>query len=299
MRLVTFLHQGQPRLGAQVVCHSQAYVLDLHRAEPALPSDMLTFLNAGTAALELARQTLAKVDTVATDSLALLPDSAVTLLAPVPRPGKVIGVGHNYVGHIGQDRTAPPEYPTLFCKPVTTVCGPEAPIVVPRTTVQVDFEAELAVILERGGRHIPEAEALSYVAGYAAFNDVSARDYQKRSSQWMIGKAFDTFAPLGPALVTVDEVPDPHALELTLTLNGVERQRANTRHFIFSIPYLVNYLSAVMTLEPGDVIATGTPAKLPAAPETPPFMQPGDVVAVTLEKIGTLTNPVVAEAAGH
>jgi 2-keto-4-pentenoate hydratase/2-oxohepta-3-ene-1,7-dioic acid hydratase in catechol pathway len=290
MHLVTFQDQGQAKLGAQLTRHAQHYVLDLHQTEPALPGDMLAFLNAGEAALALARQTLAA------DNLALRPESEVTLLAPVPRPGKIICVGHNYVGHIGQDRTTPPEYPTLFCKPATVICGPEAPIIVPRVTTQVDFEAELAVIVGRCGRHIPEAEALDYVAGYAAFNDVSARDYQKRTSQWMLGKAFDTFGPLGPALVTADEGLNPHALELTLTLNGVERQRANTRDFIFSIPYLIYYISTVMTLEPGDVIATGTPAKFPAAPETPPFMQPGDVVAVTLEHIGTLTNPVVAEA---
>lgn len=295
MRLVTFQHAGKIRLGAQLVCQAQPCVLDLHQAEPALPEDMLAFLRDGPAALELARQALA----TPVEGPALLPEAAVTLLAPVPRPGKVIGVGHNYIGHLGQGRTAPAEYPTLFCKPATTLCGPGAPIVVPRATAQVDFEAELAVILGRAGHHIPEARALDYVAGYAAFNDVSARDYQKRTSQWMLGKAFDTFGPLGPALVTADEVGDPHALELTLTLNGVERQRANTRDFIFSIPYLIRYLSAVMTLEPGDIIATGTPAKLPAVPETRPFMQPGDVVAVTLEKIGTLTNPVVAEAAGR
>ncbi len=291
MRLITFEHNGQTRLGAQLTRNAQAYVLDLNRAQPALPDSMLAFLRGGEATLALARQTLAEAG-----EAALIPQADVTLLAPVQRPGKIICVGHNYVGHLAGDKTTPPDYPTLFSKPVTTICGPGAPILKPRVTDEVDFEAELAVIIGRAGRYIPEATALDYVAGYAAFNDVSARDYQKRTTQWMIGKAFDTFGPLGPALVTRDEAPDPHTLELTLTLNGVERQRSNTKYFIFSIPYLVAYISTIMTLEPGDVIATGTPAKLPSAPDTPPFMRPGDVVTVSIEKIGTLTNMVVAEA---
>lgn len=291
MRLITFQYEGQIRLGAQIMRDAQAYVLDLNWAQPALPDSMLAFLQGGAAMLALARQTLA----VGPDA-ALIPEKGVTLLAPVQRPGKIICVGHNYVGHLAGDKTTPPEYPTLFSKPVTTICGPGGSILMPRVTDEVDFEAELAVIIGRVGRYIPEAAALNYVAGYAAFNDVSARDYQKRTTQWMIGKAFDTFGPLGPALVTADEIPDPHALELTLTLNGVERQHSNTKHFIFSIPYLVAYISTVMTLEPGDVIATGTPAKLPSGPDTPPFMRPGDVVTVSIEKIGVLTNTVVAES---
>ena len=159
----------------------------------------------------------------------------------------------------------------------------------------MDFEAELAVVIGRGGRCIPEAEAMDHVAGYTIANDVSARDYQKRTSQWMIGKAFDSFCPLGPALVTADEVPDPYTLELVLTLNGAERQRANTADLIFSIAFLISYLSAVMSLEPGDLILTGTPAKLPSGPETPAFMRPGDIVEITIDRLGTLRNPVVAE----
>jgi acylpyruvate hydrolase len=290
MRLITFQYEEQIRLGAQLTHDGHPYVLDLNRAQPALPDNMPAFLHGGESALALARQTL-----MASPQTALIAEKDVRLLAPVQRPGKIVCVGHNYVGHLAGQQTTPPEYPTLFSKPVTTICGPGAPILVPRVTAEVDFEAELAVIIGRTGRYIPETAALDYVAGYAAFNDVSARDYQKRTSQWMLGKAFDTFGPLGPALVTADEVPDPHALELTLTLNGVERQHTNTRHFIFSIPYLVAYISTVMTLEPGDVIATGTPAKLPSAADTPPFMKPGDAVTVSIEKIGTLTNMVMAE----
>jgi acylpyruvate hydrolase len=140
---------------------------------------------------------------------------------------------------------------------------------------------------------------MDYVAGYTVFNDVSARDYQKRTSQWMLGKSFDTFGPLGPALVTTDELPDPHCLELELAVNGVPKQRANTRDLIFSVPFLVAYLSTVMTLEPGDIIATGTPAKLPEAANPQRFLEPGDMVRVTIEKIGMLNNPVVAEVTGQ
>jgi acylpyruvate hydrolase len=279
-------------LGAQVTRQAQACVLDLNRAQPAVPDTMLAFLRGGETMLELARKTLAAGPAEAI----LIPEADAALLAPVPRPGKIICLGHNYYGHLDPGRTTPSEFPTLFSKPATTVCGPGAPIAVPFISNEVDFEAELAVVIGRTGRYIPEDGALDYVAGYTVFNDVSARDFQKRTSQWLQGKAFDTFGPMGPALVTRDEVPDPHALELSLTLNGVERQRANTRQFIFPIPHLLAYISAVMTLEPGDVIATGTPAKLPDSPPgTPSFMRPGDRVRVTIETIGTLENPVISE----
>src|SRR3972149_6102288 len=170
MRLITFQHKGQIRLGAQWTRNAQVYVLDLNRAQPALPDSMPAFLRGGETMLALARQTLAQ----ATEA-ALIAEADVTLLAPVPRPGKIVCVGHNYVGHLASEQTTPPEYPTLFCKPVNTICGPGAPIVMPRVTDEVDFEAELAVIIGRPGRYIPEAAALDYVAGYAAFNDVSAR----------------------------------------------------------------------------------------------------------------------------
>jgi acylpyruvate hydrolase len=288
MRLVTFKYQGQERLGAQLIRENGIFILDLHTAQPALPADMLLFLHAGAATLELACETLA-----CADAAALLPENDVTLLAPVPRPGKILCLGHNYLGHIGSGRTEKPEYPTIFSKTPNTVTGHGQPIVIPPVTGQVDFEAEMAVIIGQRGRNIPEAEAMNYVAGYSICNDVSARDYQKRTTQWMIGKSFDTFAPLGPALVTPDEVPDPYNLELSLTLNGIERQRTNTGNLIFSIAYLIAYLSAVMTLNPGDILMTGTPAKLPAAPDTASFMRSGDVVEITITKLGTLRNPVV------
>lgn len=285
MRLVTFEHHGQIRLGAQI----GESILDLNKANPALPADIFLLLSAGASALELAREALAKAKPEA-----FIPLSEATLHAPIPHPGKILCIGHNYKGHIGIGKTELPEYPNFFCKTANTITGHQQPILVPRVTSQVDYEAELAVIIGKRGHDIPEAEAMDYVAGYSIFNDVSARDVQKRTSQWFLGKSFDSFGPLGPALVTKNEVPDPHCLDLELTVNGVPKQRANTSDLIFSVPFLVSYLSQVMTLEPGDIIATGTPAKLPEAANPQRFLEPGDIVSITIETIGTLTNPVEA-----
>jgi acylpyruvate hydrolase len=283
MRLVTFEYHGQICLGAQV----GTSILDLNKANPDLPNDILLLLSAGASALDLARETLASAN-----AEQFIPESQVTLLAPVPHPGKILCIGHNYKGHIGIGKTELPEYPNFFCKTANTIIGHHQPIIVPRVTSQVDYEAELAVIIGKCGRDIPENEAMDYVAGYSIFNDVSARDYQKRTSQWFLGKSFDTFGPLGPALVTKDEVPDLHCLNLELTVNGVPKQRTNTSDLIFSIPFLVSYLSQVLILDPGDIIATGTPTKLPEAANPQRFLEPGDVVEITIEKLGILTNPV-------
>jgi acylpyruvate hydrolase len=283
MRLITFQHHGQIRLGAQI----GESILDLNKANPDLPADLILLLSAGASVLDLAREALAEANPAA-----LVPASAVTLLAPIPRPGKILCIGHNYKGHIGIGKTEIPEYPNFFCKTGNVITGHQQPILIPRLTSQVDYEAELAVIIGKRGRDIPEAEVMDYVAGYSIFNDVSARDVQKRTSQWFLGKSFDSFGPLGPALVTKDEVPDPHCLDLELTVNSVSKQRTNTSALIFSVPFLVSYLSQVLTLDPGDVIATGTPAKLPEAAQAQRFLEPGDVVEITIEKLGMLRNTV-------
>jgi acylpyruvate hydrolase len=225
-----------------------------------------------------------------------MPENELTLLAPIPRPGKILCLGHNYTGHIGIGKTELPEFPNLFCKTLNTIIGHNQPVVIPSVSVQVDFEAELMAVIGKRASSISESQAQACIAGYTIFNDVSARDYQKRTSQWMLGKSFDTFGPMGPALVTPDEVPDPYNLDLELTVNGIPQQRVNTRHLIFSVPRLISYISQVMTLEVGDVIATGTPSKLPEAAEHQHFLQPGDVVEITIEQLGTLRNPVVAHS---
>ncbi len=283
MRLVTFETKCEERLGAQV----GEVILDLNKAVPGLPPDMLRFLAGGKAAMELARKAIAPAD-----ETACLPLADVTLLAPVPRPGKILCIGHNYAGHIGIGRTEQPEYPNMFCKTANTIIGHRQSILIPRVSSQVDYEAELAVIIGKRGFEIPEAQSMAYVAGYSIFNDVSARDYQKRTNQWFLGKSFNTFGPLGPCLVTTDEVPNPHRLELELKVNGITKQHTNTADLIFNIPYLVSYLSQVMTLDPGDIIATGTPAKLPEAADPQRFLAHGDIVEISIENLGTLSNDV-------
>jgi acylpyruvate hydrolase len=286
MRLITFIPpHDAPHIGVWL---DSDMVLDLNRADSGMPSGMLAFLQAGTSSLALARRLAANPP-----AHALLPIAAVRLLAPIPRPGKIICMGHNYLDHIGIGRSAPAEFPNFFCKTANTVIGSGQPIVIPPVTEQVDYEAEMAVVIGRTVRNVTETEAMDYVAGYTIFNDVSARDYQKRTSQWFLGKSFDTFGPLGPALVTTDEVADPQGLQLSLTLNGNEMQRAHTSQMIFTVAAQISYLSQVLTLEPGDVLSTGTPAKTELARSLPPFMHAGDVVSITIEKLGTLTNSLI------
>ena len=289
MHLVSFVHDDAARIGALRERDGRQTVVDLNRAEPRLPSDMLDFLATGAEALALAERALS----VASPELAF-DRSAVTLKAPIPRPGKIICIGLNYRDHAEESNAAVPEYPTVFAKYASCVIGPGESIVIPRVTSQVDYEGELAVVIGRRARDVSEETALSYVAGYAPFNDVSARDYQMRTSRWTIGKTFDTFGPIGPALVTADEIADPHNLDIRVTIGGETLQSSNTRHLIFTIPQLIAYLSAVMTLEPGDVIATGTPAGVGAARKPQRWLQPGEVVRVEIKGLGALENPVVS-----
>jgi len=283
MRLVTFSHEDRERIGLQL----ESQILDLSRVSAEIPTDMRAFLSMGESLLAQTHEMLTHVK-----EAWLLAESDVTLLAPIPRPDKILCIGHNYQGHIGIGNTELPEYPNLFCKTVNTITGHNHPIIIPPVTQQADFEAELMVVIGKRAYRVTEEEAQTCIAGYTIFNDVSARDYQKRTSQWMLGKSFDTFGPMGQALVTPDEIPDPYALDLELTVNGVPQQRVNTKDTIFSVPYLISYISQVMTLEVGDVIATGTPSKLYEAAEQKRFLQSGDVVEITIEKLGKLRNIV-------
>lgn len=287
MKLVTLTLRGTPRLGALIARGAQNYILDLNRAQPDLPTDMLQFLQAGDAVLAAAQRALKTAD-----ERFLIPQAEAILLAPLPRPGKIVCIGHNYHGHTG---ATPPAYPDIFAKFNNVVIAPNQPIVIPRASDQVDYEGELAVVIGRRAKYVEQARALDFVAGYTIFNDVTARDCQNRTSQWTLGKSFDTFGPMGPALVTKDEIPDPGILDLSLTLNGQEMQRANTRQLIFSVPFLIEYITQAITLEPGDVISTGTPSGTGASRKPPVFMKPGDEVRVGIEKIGELGNPIVSE----
>ncbi len=221
---------------------------------------------------------------------------SATLLAPVARPPKIICVGLNYRDHAAESGLALPEVPTIFAKFPTAVIGPRQAIVLPRNSTRPDYEAELCVVIGKGGRHIPAARWREHVFGYTILNDVSARDFQMATSQWMIGKTFDTFAPIGPAIVTADEIADPHNLRISLELNGQTMQDSNTSNLIFKIPQLIEHLSSVFTLEPGDLIATGTPAGVGFARKPPVYLKPGDEVRIRIEGLGELVNPVVAEA---
>jgi len=217
------------------------------------------------------------------------------LLAPIPRPPKIICIGLNYRDHAAESNMAIPETPTVFSKYPTSVIGPGQPIVLPKNSTKPDYEAEFAVVIGKGGRYIDEANWREHVFGYTIVNDVSARDFQMATSQWMIGKTFDTFCPMGPAIVTVDEIEDPHNLPISLSIGGETLQDSSTRNLIFSVPRIIAYLSSVFTLEPGDVIATGTPAGVGFARKPPRFLREGDEVRVKIEGIGELVNPVLAE----
>ncbi len=291
MRLVTFLKDGEARLGALLPRAQGEAVVDLNQAEPRLPAELVAFLAAGAAARSLAEAVIAAPPPEAV----LMPDE-VALKAPILRPGKIICIGLNYHDHAAEAGVPVPDYPAVFAKYSNAVIGPGEAIVLPRISQQVDYEAELGVVIGRRAKGVAEADAPGYVAGYLAFNDVSARDFQNRTSQWTIGKTFDTFAPMGPALVTADEIPDPHNLNIRLSIGGEVLQNSNTRNLVFGVPTLVACLSAVMTLEPGDVIATGTPGGVGFARKPPRWLRPGDVVRVEIEGIGTLENPVIAES---
>src|SRR5580693_7358416 len=222
--------------------------------------------------------------------------SQITLLAPIPRPPKMICIGLNYRDHAAEMNLQIPDVPTIFSKFTNVVIGPGQPIVLPKASQKPDYEAEFAFVIGTGGRHIPAARAMEHVFGYTILNDVSARDFQMATTQWLMGKTFDTFAPMGPHIVSADEIPDPHALDISLTINGETLQHSNTRELIFKIPELVAHLSSVFTLETGDVVSTGTPAGVGVARKPQRFLRPGDEVLVRVERIGELRNPVVAES---
>ena len=221
------------------------------------------------------------------------PLEQVRLRAPVLRPGKIVCVGLNYESHRAEQGIKSPARPVFFVKSGNTLCGPGDPIVLPPNSKEVDYEAEFAVVIGKRGKGIPEEKVFEHIAGYTVLNDVSARDMQFSDGQWFRGKSCDTFAPTGPSLVTTDEIPHPHSLRISLTLNGQTMQDSNTGDLIFKIPFLVSYLSQSLTWEAGDLLSTGTPSGVGHFRKPPVYLQPGDTVSVTVEGIGTLTNPVV------
>ena len=295
MRLVSFVDRdataagpvsGPARTG---VVHGDE-VVDLTDGAVGLPGDMAELLAAGDEAL-------ARAAGAADSAARRLALETVRLLAPVPRPPKVMGLGMNYGAHVAELGRPRPEHQVWFNKQRTCVIGPGVAIEVPRLSSQVDYEGELAFVIGRRCRHVPAADAVSVVAGFTVMNDVSVRDWQWRTPTWTMGKSFDTHGPLGPWLVTADEVADPHRLRLRTWVNGELRQDASTDDMIFSCWAMVEELSGVFTLEPGDVVSTGTPAGVGASFDPPKWLVAGDRVRIEVESVGVLENPVIDEKA--
>jgi 2-keto-4-pentenoate hydratase/2-oxohepta-3-ene-1,7-dioic acid hydratase in catechol pathway len=289
MRLATILTPHGPRAA---IATADRYI-DLHATDPGLPACVKSLLAASPAIRKAAAEAAASPAAVSYAT------NAVKLLPPIPNPGKILCIGLNYRDHAIEGGKAIPVEPVLFGKFPNTLIAAGEPIVVPKVAQKVDYEAELVIVIGKKGRHIPNSsEAFQYVGGYTCGHDVSARDWQFRGEekQWIIGKTFDTFAPTGPVVVTDDEIPDPHSLQVQLRLNGTTLQNSNTKEFIFGVPHLLWFLSQVVTLEPGDLIFTGTPPGVGIARKPQVLLKAGDVAEVEIEKIGVLRNPVVAES---
>lgn len=303
MRLVTFDFGGTPRLGVclggeilDLRCASQRLILD---GDEMLPENMAAYLAGGTAAREAIRQVVEAFQAGGEaqaqawrDEGVLLAFEDVRLLPPVPQPGKIICVAMNYPA-VGQSQG--PEYPPLFLKPASTLVGCGQAIRIPPVARDVAFEAELVLVVGRTARRVAQAQALGYLAGYTLANDLGDRLLEKRTSQWTTGKLMDTFCPLGPALVTPDEIPSPDNLDIRTWLNGELVQQGSTRDMFFSPAALISYLSELTTLEPGDIILTGSPKRLGDQPAPVLALQPGDRIEIEIAGLGRLENPVEAE----
>ena len=310
MEIITFTTREtggrqSPRVGALL---NSEYLLDFERAFDGgeRPPNHLAWLDMDGPWLQRSRKTY---ETLVPDSRLLAQAiekgwltrrSEAYWLAPVPRPGKLICIGLNYRDHAAESNMAIPERPVVFSKFATAVIAPGEAVVLPGTSKQVDYEAELAVVIGRRAKSVGANRALEYVLGYTAFNDVSARDFQFADGQWQRGKSCDTFAPMGPTIVTADVISNPHKLAIKLRLNGRTMQDSNTDNLIFGIPQLISFLSETITLEPGDVIATGTPSGVGFARKPPVFLKDGDQMEVEIEGLGILNSPVEApvEAVG-
>jgi 2-keto-4-pentenoate hydratase/2-oxohepta-3-ene-1,7-dioic acid hydratase in catechol pathway len=264
-------------------------VIALTDLVPGAPTDMIEVITAG----EALRSSLATALPGAPAAVRR-PLSSVELLPPIPRPGKILCLGLNYAAHAAEGGNQVPEHPTVFVRVTTSLVGPGAPVIRPRVSTQLDYEVELAVVIGRKCHDVAEDDGLSYVFGYTIMNDVSVRDYQRRTSQWTLGKNFDGSGPLGPAIVTADELPaGAHGLGIRTRLNGELLQNGNTADMVFPAARIVALLSEVMTLLPGDVIATGTPSGVGHARRPQLWMKPGDTVSCEIDGIGTLSNPIV------
>jgi 2-keto-4-pentenoate hydratase/2-oxohepta-3-ene-1,7-dioic acid hydratase (catechol pathway) len=305
MKLITFSKDGSSRIGAV----ENEHIIDLHEAfkqkliakgllrasqiaEAYVPKDMIGFLQGGDESMEYAKQAIDFAFSNECSVPLIFKKHDVKIEAPVPNPGKIICVGHNYREHILEMKRELPPYPVIFAKFSNTVIGPEDDIPFYPISEQLDYEAEFAFVIGKRARSVSQTDALHYVAGYTIVNDITYRDLQRRTIQWLQGKSVDGSAPMGPWMITSDELKDPSGLEIFLTVNGEERQRSNTANLVFSVQYLVEFLSNIMTLEPGDVILTGTPGGVGVARNPQIFLKDGDIVRIEVDKVGVLENKV-------
>jgi acylpyruvate hydrolase len=286
MRFAAFRTESGDGLGA---CTAEGAVTGLLEGDPRYPGDLRSLLARGDAALRDAYERLLGADRMDPRSMRWLP--------PIPNAGKIVCVGLNYAEHAAESGFKPPAYPAFFVRFPTSLVGHESPMVRPHASDQLDYEAELVAIVGRRARHVASERALEYVAGYSMFNDGSVREYQYKSPQWTVGKNFDSTGGFGPVFVTADELPPGgKGLRIEMRVNGTVRQSASTAEMIFDVATLLATLSQAMTLEPGDVLVTGTPSGVGKARTPPLFLKPGDVCEVSIERIGTLRNPVVQES---
>lgn len=297
MKLLTFLKEGNHALGIK----TDKGIIDVEAAskltsQTEAPTDIMDVIQQSEAAVK-ALAALEEAALSSGDSSVLLDEEGLTFAPCVTRPSKIICVGLNYRKHADETNSPYPKTPILFNKFSNALAGHQEPVAVPRVTEKLDYEAELTIVIGKRAKNVDRAEALQYVFGYCNGNDLSARDLQLRTAQWMLGKTCDGFAPIGPYLVTADEVGDPNDLEIKTILNGEVRQQSNTADMIFHCDEIVSYISQHMTLEPGDIIMTGTPeGVIMGYPEDKQeWIKPGDVVTIEIEKLGSLTNRFVAD----
>jgi 2-keto-4-pentenoate hydratase/2-oxohepta-3-ene-1,7-dioic acid hydratase in catechol pathway len=284
MKLATFSYAGSTGIG--VVLGDE--IVDLAAAAPQLPEEMTALLGAGAPALAAAGRAVER-------AASRIPLDDVKLESPILRPPKILAIGLNYADHAKESGMEPSEFPMVFNKQSTAVTGPYDPIHVPRASTLLDYEGELGFVIGRRCRHVPRARASEVIAGYLVVNDVSVRDWQLRTPTMTIGKSFDTHCPLGPWLTTRDEVDDPHALGIRTWVDGELRQDSNTKELIHDCFALVEHLSTAFSLEPGDVVATGTPSGVGMAMKPPRFLVAGDVVRIEIEGLGQIENPAIPE----
>lgn len=285
MKLATFTHSHRTRVGIVV----GDGIVDLSAAAPELPTEMTALLAGGPDALAAAAR--------AADGASTLPLAVVHLESPVLRPPKILAIGLNYADHIAESGMETPKLPLVFNKQSTSVVGPTDPFHMPRVSTALDYEGELGVVIGRRCRHVPKARAGEVIAGLTVVNDVTVRDWQLRTPTWTIGKSFDTHCPMGPWIVTSDELPDPHCLDIKTWVNGELRQSSNTKQLIFDCHALIEHLSTAFTLEPGDIIATGTPSGVGISMKPPRLLKVGDVVKIAIDGVGEIENTVIEEPA--